>query len=127
MALIEFIDKAGNCKFLVTSREESSLAALGGFQEFRIVPLEVGESYEVFKNYDKVITVEDGCLMGGFGSAILEFMADHQYTAQVQRLGIPDAIIEHGSQLELQAECGFDPKGIEQSVIKMLEPTFANK
>ncbi len=91
-----------------------------------VKPLDEKLLHEVFKNHDKIVTVEDGCLMGGFGSAILEFMADNNYTAQIQRLGIPDAIIEHGSQLELQGECGFDPKGIESTVVKMLEPSLAN-
>lgn len=92
-----------------------------------VKPLDEKLLHEVFKNHDKVVTVEDGCLMGGFGSAILEFMADHNYSAQVQRLGIPDAIIEHGTQLELQAECGFDPVGIEKAVVNMLEPSLAKK
>lgn len=91
-----------------------------------VKPLDEKLLHEVFKKHDKIVTVEDGCLMGGFGSAILEFMADNNYTAQIQRLGIPDAIIEHGSQLELQGECGFDPKGIESTVVKMLEPSLAN-
>lgn len=90
-------------------------------------PLDEKMLHKIFKKHNRVITVEDGCLMGGFGSAILEFMADNSYTAQIKRLGIPDAIVEHGSQLELQAECGFDPEGIEKAVIAMLEPTLASK
>lgn len=84
-------------------------------------PLDEKMLHKIFKKFDKVITVEDGCLMGGFGSAVIEFMADHNYISKVQRLGIPDAIIEHGTQLELQKECGFDPEGIEKAVVKMLE------
>ncbi|MGV3642411.1 MAG: transketolase C-terminal domain-containing protein, partial [Adhaeribacter sp.] len=83
-------------------------------------PLDERLLHDIFSKYDKIITVEDGCLPGGFGSAILEFMADHQYQAQVRRLGIPDAIIEHGSQLQLQRECGFDPAGIEKAVREMI-------
>jgi 1-deoxy-D-xylulose-5-phosphate synthase len=49
-------------------------------------------------------------------------MADQGYRAEVKRLGIPDAVIEHGEQLELHDECGFGPKGIESSVRMMLEP-----
>jgi 1-deoxy-D-xylulose-5-phosphate synthase len=75
--------------------------------------------HEVFSRFNKVITVEDGCLMGGFGSAITEFMADHGYMAQVKRLGIPDRIVEHGTQLELHRECGFDPEGIAQAVTEL--------
>jgi 1-deoxy-D-xylulose-5-phosphate synthase len=83
-------------------------------------PLDEKMLHGIFRRYDKIITVEDGCLPGGFGSAILEFMADHQYQAQVKRLGIPDAIIEHGSQLQLHRECGFDPQGIENTVREMM-------
>ncbi|MGV3502129.1 MAG: 1-deoxy-D-xylulose-5-phosphate synthase [Adhaeribacter sp.] len=83
-------------------------------------PLDERLLHDIFSKYDKIITVEDGCLPGGFGSAILEFMADHQYQAQVRRLGIPDAIVEHGSQLQLQRECGFDPQGIEKAVREMI-------
>ena len=64
--------------------------------------------------------MEDGCVQGGFGSAVLEFMADHQYHAEVRRLGIPDAVIEHGEQIELHDECGFGPAGIESAVLSML-------
>lgn len=64
--------------------------------------------HEVFGKFDKVVTVEDGCIQGGMGSAVLEFMADHGYTAQVKRLGVPDEYIEHGSQSQLYKECGYD-------------------
>ena len=78
--------------------------------------------HEVFGKFEKVITVEDGCLMGGIGSAILEFAADHGYRASVKRLGIPDEFIEHGTKLELHKECGFDPEGIAQAAIKLVGP-----
>jgi 1-deoxy-D-xylulose-5-phosphate synthase len=93
-----------------------------GHCDMRFVkPLDEELLHEVFSTYKKIITVEDGCVQGGFGSAILEFMADHNYQAEVRRLGIPDRIVEHGEQAELHQECGFDPDGIERSVIEMLE------
>jgi 1-deoxy-D-xylulose-5-phosphate synthase len=67
---------------------------------------------EIFNRFDKIITVEDGAITGGLGSAVLEFMADHHYQAQVVRLGIPDRFIEQGSVGELQHECGYDAEGI---------------
>ncbi|WP_462264440.1 1-deoxy-D-xylulose-5-phosphate synthase [Mucilaginibacter sp.] len=82
-------------------------------------PLDAALLHEVFTNYTKVITVEDGCLQGGMGSAVLEWMADHKYNAEVMRLGIPDHIIEHGEQPELWAECGFDANGITAAVQQM--------
>ena len=51
-------------------------------------------------------------MVGGFGSAVIEFNADNDYTPRVKRLGIPDEIIEHGTQEELQNQCGFDKEGI---------------
>jgi 1-deoxy-D-xylulose-5-phosphate synthase len=83
-------------------------------------PLDEELLHEVFKKHNLVITVEDGCLMGGMGSAILEFMADNNYTAQVKRLGIPDKYVEHGEQEELHAECGYDVNGIIATAVKMV-------
>ncbi|MBI1836599.1 MAG: 1-deoxy-D-xylulose-5-phosphate synthase, partial [Flavobacteriia bacterium] len=76
--------------------------------------------HEVFTKFSKVITVEDGCVQGGFGSAVLEFMVDHKYHSEVTRLGIPDRYVHHGTVEELQAECGFDFNGIIATVQKML-------
>jgi len=84
-----------------------------------VKPLDEALLHAIFSQFNKVITVEDGCLMGGFGSAVAEFMLDHGYSAQIKRLGIPDAIVEHGEQTELHRECGFDPAGIAAIVRKM--------
>jgi 1-deoxy-D-xylulose-5-phosphate synthase len=84
-------------------------------------PLDEKLLHQIFAKFNKIVTVEDGCLMGGFGSAILEFMVDHNYTAKVIRLGMPDKVVEHGEQLELHAECGYDPKGIAEAVKKLVE------
>jgi 1-deoxy-D-xylulose-5-phosphate synthase len=84
-------------------------------------PIDETLLHEVFSKFDKVITIEDGCIIGGMGTAVLEFMADNGYTAQVKRLGIPDKFIDHGEQLELHAECGFDITGIKKSVKEMLK------
>src|SRR6195952_2963133 len=77
-----------------------------------VKPLDQALLHDIFAKFDKVITVEDGCLEGGMGSAILEFMADNKYKAEVVRLGIPDAFVEHGEQPELWAECGCDAASI---------------
>jgi 1-deoxy-D-xylulose-5-phosphate synthase len=79
-------------------------------------PLDEKMLREVFENYTHIITVEDGCLQGGVGSAVLEFMADHQLNAIVKRLGIPDLYIEHGEQPELWKECGYDADAIAAAV-----------
>jgi 1-deoxy-D-xylulose-5-phosphate synthase len=84
-------------------------------------PLDEQLLHEVFRNYDKVVTVEDGTIVGGFGSAILEFMAANNYHSQVKMLGIPDSIVEHGSPKQLQEECGYDANGIADTVRKMMK------
>jgi 1-deoxy-D-xylulose-5-phosphate synthase len=86
-----------------------------------VKPLDEALLHEVFQKFNKVITVEDGCLQGGMGSAVLEFMADNGYSAKLKRLGIPDRVVEHGEQIELQHECGFDPQGIADAVREMIE------
>jgi 1-deoxy-D-xylulose-5-phosphate synthase len=83
-------------------------------------PLDEELLHNIFKKFNKIITVEDGCLMGGFGSAILEFMSDHNYTAKIVRLGIPDEVIEHGEQSELQRQCNFDTEGIAEAVRSLI-------
>jgi 1-deoxy-D-xylulose-5-phosphate synthase len=91
-----------------------------------VKPLDEAMLHKIFSKFKKIITVEDGCIQGGFGSAILEFMGDHNYAADVKRLGIPDRIVEHGEQPELHQECGFDVAGIEKAVIEMLESVTKN-
>jgi 1-deoxy-D-xylulose-5-phosphate synthase len=85
-----------------------------------VKPLDEALLHEVFKKFNKVITVEDGCLEGGMGSAVIEFMVDNGYQSSVTRLGIPDRIIEHGEQQELWAECGYDAKSIATQVRTMV-------
>src|SRR5690554_711327 len=81
-----------------------------------VKPLDTELLHGVFKKFKKIVTVEDGSLEGGMGSAVLEFMADHHYSSRVIRLGIPDTIVEHGEQPELWAECGYDAASIEKEV-----------
>ena len=79
-------------------------------------PLDEELLHQVAQHYNKVVTVEDGVIAGGFGSAVLEFMADHGYAVQVTRLGIPDTFVEHGSQAELYHLLGLDAEGIRHSI-----------
>ena len=83
-------------------------------------PLDSGVLHDVFRRFGNIITVEDGMLKGGFGSAILEFMNDNGYNSRITRLGIPDYFVEHGTQEELIHECGFDAAGIEKTIRKLL-------
>jgi 1-deoxy-D-xylulose-5-phosphate synthase len=91
-----------------------------------VKPLDEVLLHEVFSKFDKIITIEDGCIQGGMGSAVIEFMADNGYQAQVKRLGIPDQFIEHGEQRELYAECGFDVAAISNTVRSMVKLPAGN-
>ncbi len=86
-----------------------------------VKPIDADLLHLVFKKYKKILTVEDGCLMGGFGSAVIEFMADNGYNANVARLGIPDRFIEHGEQKELYDECHFDSDAIKKAIRQLVD------
>ena len=75
-------------------------------------PLDEELLHEVGRNFHRILTIEDGIRQGGMGSALLEFMADNGYTPQVQRIGVPDTFIEHGTVQELYHLCGMDEEGI---------------
>ncbi len=84
-------------------------------------PIDKALLTEVFENFENVITVEDGAIIGGLGSAVIEFMNDNNFSAKVIRLGIPDRFIEHGTQAELHRECGYDARAIYETVLKLVE------
>ncbi|MBS1647022.1 MAG: 1-deoxy-D-xylulose-5-phosphate synthase [Bacteroidetes bacterium] len=90
-------------------------------------PLDEELLHQVFSSYKKIITVEDGCLQGGFGSAIAEFMTDNQYTAHIKRLGIMDEFIEHGEPDELYEEVGLSINAIAQEAVKFLSVNTQTK
>jgi len=94
-----------------------------GHVDLRFVkPLDKKLLLEVFNKYDQIITIEDGCIQGGMGSALLEFMAENNCLTPITRLGIPDEFIEHGTQNELHKVCGYDRdtliQTIEESLVK---------
>jgi 1-deoxy-D-xylulose-5-phosphate synthase len=84
-------------------------------------PLDEALLHAVLKKFDNILTVEDGTVVGGFGSAVAEFMAAHGYKANLKMLGIPDRVVEHGTLKELQHECGYDAEAIAAAVRQMLQ------
>jgi 1-deoxy-D-xylulose-5-phosphate synthase len=84
-------------------------------------PLDQGLLHEIGKKFGQIITIEDGVILGGFGSAVLEFMSDNNYSVHVKRLGIPDSFIEHGSPEELYAMLGLDEDGISKSIAECMK------
>jgi 1-deoxy-D-xylulose-5-phosphate synthase len=83
-------------------------------------PLDEDLLHEALQNYEKIITVEDGTVIGGFGSAVAEFMAEYNYKNDLRILGIPDRLVEHGTLKELHHECGYDASSIADTVREML-------
>ena len=84
-----------------------------------VKPLDSEILHSVFAGFKKIITVEDGTIKGGFGSAVVEFMAEYNYSAEVKILGVPDRFIEQGTQEIQYRECGIDAEGIWLAVRKM--------
>ena len=85
-----------------------------------VKPLDKKLLVEVFEKFKYIVTIEDGVIHGGFGSAVLEFMAENNYLADIKLLGIPDNFIEHGTTEDLYKKCGIDTKGITKSVLNIL-------
>lgn len=83
-------------------------------------PLDEELLKDVFGKFRKIITVEDGTIIGGLGSAVIEFANDHGFEAEIHRLGVPDRFVEQGTIEELHRECGFDVEGIVDAALKLI-------
>ncbi|TVZ58515.1 1-deoxy-D-xylulose-5-phosphate synthase [Flavobacteriaceae bacterium MAR_2010_105] len=93
-----------------------------GHYDMRFVkPLDESLLQTIFKKYQVICTVEDGCVNGGFGSAILEFAAKFNFKNPIKVIGIPDHFVEHGSVMELQAELNLDTKGIAKTLDDLIQ------
>lgn len=117
------IGPMGNTALTAAEKLEKEGVSVAVYDMRFVKPLDEILLHEVFTKFKNVITVEDGCLQGGMGSAVLEFMGDHHYTAKVIRLGIPDKFVDHGTQKELYAECFYDETAILTTVRKLAEGT----
>jgi 1-deoxy-D-xylulose-5-phosphate synthase len=84
-------------------------------------PLDEALLHEIFNKFDQIVTIEDGTVKGGFGSAVLEFMAEHGYSAKVTIMGIPDRLVEHGTPKELYKEIGLDAESIAATVRMLMD------
>ncbi len=109
-------------------REVKAYGINAGHYDMRFAkPLDEELLHRIAKQYSRIITVEDGTVMGGFGSAVLEFMARHQYSPIVKLLGIPDRIIEHGTVKELLRETHYDSAAIADALKEMMVDKVAVK
>ena len=111
------IGHIGNMIIEITTEFQSNNIEIGHYDIRFLKPLDEKLLHHVFKRYKTILTIEDGCLSGGMGAAILEFKNEYNYNQQIIRFGVPDKFIEHGSQKEQREECGYD----KQSVINKLK------
>ena len=86
-----------------------------------VKPLDKTLLNSVFNQFDKIITVEDGTITGGFGTAILEYASEKNYKGFIKILGIPDKFIDHGTVNELQKDCGIDSLSINTIIKQLLD------
>ena len=99
-----------------------------GLFDMRFVkPIDENLLHHIFQNYRNIVTVEDGTRIGGLGSAVLEFMAEYRYNANVRIMGVPDHIVEHGTVKQLFRECLYDTNGIMDAVREMLHEIISTK
>ncbi len=80
-------------------------------------PIDEDILHEVARNYEQIVTVENGTIKGGLGSAVLEFLSENNYLVKVKRIGVPDEFIEHGSIPELYKLCGMDVESISRALV----------
>ena len=103
----------------IASAEAKSGKSIAHYDLRFLKPLDEKTLDEIGKNFHSIVTIEDGVLKGGMGSAILEFMSDNGYTPTIRRIGIPDRFVQHGTPKELYRLCGMDAESIEQVLLSL--------
>lgn len=84
-----------------------------------IKPIDKEMLHSIGKKFNKIVTIEDGCVKGGLGSAVIEFMAENSYTPTIRCIGIPDKFVEHGTTEELYKICGMDCESVLNVILKL--------
>ena len=102
-----------------SSAEEASEKSIAHYDLRFLKPLDKEMLDEIGKNYQQIVTIEDGVLKGGMGSAILEFMSDYGYTPKIHRIGLPDQFVQHGSINELHRLCEMDVESIKSVLLSL--------
>ena len=115
------IGPIGNKARSAIARAESESGRSIAHYDLRFLkPLDEELLHEVGRTFRHIVTIEDGTIQGGMGSAVLEFLCDHGYKPCVQRLGLPDTFVQHGPVNDLYAICGLDEKGIFSSITQIM-------
>jgi 1-deoxy-D-xylulose-5-phosphate synthase len=115
------IGSVGNAAAEAISDERLAMSDIAHYDMRWLKPLDEELLHEVGKRFKTVVTIEDGMIAGGMGSAVLEWMADHGYTPRIVRLGVDDQFVEHGSTKELYHMLKLDKEGICESLLQALE------
>lgn len=110
------IGSIGNLAAEAIERVETKGISAAHYDMRYLKPIDEDILHEVGSKYKHIITLENGTIKGGFGSAVLEFMADHGYHPDIHRMGIPDEFVEHGSVPELCRICGIDTDSIVREI-----------
>lgn len=115
------IGPIGNTAARAITNAEADLGLSIAHYDLRFLkPLDEELLHEIGRKFQRILTIEDGVIKGGMGSAILEFMADNEYKPTVKRIGIPDNFVEHGSVTELYQLCGIDEQGILTKIKELI-------
>lgn len=122
-AVILSIGHPGNFAAAAVRDLQREGISIGHYDMRFVKPLDEELLHDACKNYTTLITVEDGTITGGFGSAVLEFMAAHGYSNKIKIMGIPDQLVEHGTLKELHKECGYDSDGIMATILDLMHET----
>jgi 1-deoxy-D-xylulose-5-phosphate synthase len=115
------IGTAGNMVVEACRKLEETGTQAAHYDMRFLKPLDEELLHSVCMKYKYIITVEDGTILGGLGSAVMEFINDHAYSVRVKRLGIPDRFISHGTVRELCRECGYDAESIAETIKTVLQ------
>ena len=111
-------NKAANA---IARAEAESGKSIAHYDLRFLKPLDEELLHEAGRKFRHIVTIEDGTIQGGMGSAVLEFMADHAYTPTIKRIGIPDKFVQHGTIPELYQLCGMDEDSITKELLKQCE------
>ncbi len=108
----------GNDVFNIAKKLKKENIKIGHYNLRFVKPIDEKLLHKIFKSYSCIITIEDGCVQGGMGSAILEFAARNNYLKKIINLGVPDKFIQHGSPDKQRKECGIDSENIKKVIIE---------
>lgn len=125
-AAIITIGYIGNEAIAACQEIEQQGFSIAHYNMIFLRPMDKDILHEIFRKFKNIVTVEDGTIIAGLGSSVIDFMSENGYVARVKKLGIPDHYIEQGTIAELHHECGYDKEGIVAALKEMLEPATSS-